>query len=238
MTARLNALRLPYRLFEAVDGRAEAEQLLPRVDTDAYKKNMGQTILPGKMGVYASHAAVWQAFLDSSSNVALILEDDVVFHDDFLAALDLALQAAAHWDILRFNRIRAKLPVSQGRVGTYRMNCYLGPFTGNACYLINRDTAQRLAANIWPQTRALDHELNRFFIHDYRLCGLEPWPSHVDDGGSSFITGAAFGDVCKARWYNRLPNYRLRAANYFRRFWWLALKGMLRPRDHYLGELE
>ena len=182
---------------------------------------MGSPLLPGKLGVYASHLAVWEAFLASGHKVALILEDDVVFHDDFLEAVDTALVHADAWDLVRFNCIRAKLPVTQAHYGRYRLNAYVGPFTGNACYLIHREVAARLLPGLWPQTRALDHELNRFFRHDYRQFGLEPWASHPDDGGESTITGTGFALVRKFPWYQRLPHYRLKAANYFRRAWWL-----------------
>ncbi len=60
-----------------------------------------------------------------------------------------------------------------------------------------------------------------------RQLGLEPWASHPDDGGTSTITGTGFALVKKFRWYRRLPHYRLKAANYLRRFWWLLRKGML-----------
>ena len=88
---------------------------------------------------------------------------------------------------MRFNAIRAKLPVTQGTLGNYRLNAYIGPFTGNACYLIKRDVASKLLSELWPQTRALDHELNRFFVHDYRQRGLEPFASHPDDQNVSTI---------------------------------------------------
>ena len=52
---------------------------------------MGSALLPGKLGVYASHLAVWEAFLASDYDIALILEDDVVFHDDFPEALPAAI---------------------------------------------------------------------------------------------------------------------------------------------------
>jgi len=42
---------------------------------------MGSPLLPGKMGVYASHLGVWTEFLASSHEIALVLEDDVVFHE-------------------------------------------------------------------------------------------------------------------------------------------------------------
>ena len=235
MDAQLGRMGLNYTLYPAINGREEEQRLLQRADPDAYARNMGMPLLPGKLGVYASHLAVWEELLASPHKAALILEDDVVFHDDFLEALDVALAASDQWDILRFNCIRAKLPVTQAQLGRYRLNAYIGPFTGNAAYLIHCDLAKRLAPRLWPQTRALDHELNRFFIHDYRQLGLGPWSSHPDDGGTSTISGTGFALVRKPSWWQRLPHYRVKAANYVRRAVWLWRKGMLWPRaDHTL----
>lgn len=234
MDAQLHAIGLPYQLFEAVDGKARVEELRQRVDVTAYERNMGSRVLPGKMGCYASHVAVWEQLVASPFRMALVLEDDVVFHDDFARSLELAIRAGEHWDTLRFNCIRAKLPVSQGCVGPYRLNAYVGPFTGNATYLLKREIAERMIPNLWPQTRAFDHELNRFFRHNFRQLGMEPFSTHVDDGNVSSITGASFASLRKFKWYQRLPHFRLKAANYFRRFFWLLRKGMLLPRSHSL----
>jgi glycosyl transferase family 25 len=230
MEAQLSAMGLDYVLFDGVDGRAREAELLRTVDVRAFERNMGRRILIGGIGCYNSHLGVWRAFLASGKPVALVLEDDVVFHDDFLDAVDIALRAAAHWDFLKLNRIRAKLPIPQGRIGPYTLNAYLGPATGTGAYLINRRTAERLLPRMLPVTRAIDHEINRFFRHDFRLLGLEPFPSHVDDGNVSLITGTGFADLKKFPTLWRLPNLWLRASNYFRRGAWLARHGMLLPR--------
>lgn len=229
MDAQLRAIGLPYQLFEAVDGKARESELRQRVDAAAYERNMGSRVLPGKMGCYASHVAVWELLVASPYRMALVLEDDVVFHEDFAKSLELAIRAKVHWDTLRFNCVRAKLPVSQGRVGPYRLNAYAGPFTGNATYLLDKDVAKRILPNLWPQTRAFDHELNRFFRHDFRQLGMEPFSTHVDDGNLSSITGANFSGVRKFKWHQRLPHFRLKAGNYVRRFLWLLRRKMLIP---------
>lgn len=227
MEAQLASMGINATLFEAINGKEQAELLSRRVEATAYAENMGQPLLPGKMGVFASHVGVWETFLDSGKDVALVMEDDVVFHDDFLTAVETALSAPAEWDLIRFNCIRAKFPVTQATKNGYRFNAYIGPFTGNACYLITRDLAAKLVKTVWPQTRAMDHELNRFFLHNYRQIGLEPFSSHPDDGGTSTITGKDFSKVKKPHWSKRLPHYRLKAANYFRRLSWLLTHGML-----------
>lgn len=228
MDAQLKRIGLPYQLFEAVDGKTNADELVKKVDVKAYERNMGSRILPGKMGCYASHVRVWEAFLASPFETALILEDDVVFHEDFVESLGWALKMRQHWDTVRFNCIRAKLPVAQAYGGRYRLNAYIGPFTGNATYLLNRRVAERILPGLWPQTRAFDHELNRFFVHDFKQFGLEPFSTHVDDGNVSSITGANFSQVEKFDILHRLPHYRLKAANYWRRFSWLLRKGLLK----------
>ena len=231
MEAQLARMALPYTLFPGVDGRAEEARLLANTDVAAFRRNMGREILIGGIGCYHSHLGVWEAFLATGRPHALVMEDDVVFHDDFLSALRLALRAEAHWDLLKLNRIRAKLPIPQGRIGPYRLMAYLGPNTGTGAYLINRATAARLLPAMRRVTRATDHEINRFFLHDFRLRGLEPFPSHVDDGGQSLITGTGFADVRKFPWYRRLPHYGLRAGNYLRRGAWLARRGELFASD-------
>ena len=222
MEAQLDKLGIAYSLFPGVDGRAEADKLLETVDLKAFERNTGRKILMGGIGCYHSHLGVWRDFLASGHPVALILEDDVVFHDDFLGAIDLALQTQDHWDFLKLNCIRAKMPIAQGRIGPYALNAYLGPATGTGAYLINRATAAKLLPAMLPVTRPTDHQINRFFKYKFRLFGLEPFPSHLDDGNISLITGTGFGDVQKFVRYQRLPNFALRAGNYFRRLFYVA----------------
>ena len=230
MEAQLQRMGLRYRLFPGVDGKAEEERLLANTDIEAFERNMGRKILIGGIGCYHSHLGVWEEFLATDAPIALIMEDDVVFHDDFIEAVRCGLKAQKHWDFLKLNRIRAKLPICQGMVGPYKLNAYVGPATGTGAYLIKRETAAKLLPAMRRVTRATDHEINRFFIHDFRLRGLEPFPSHLDDGGQSLITGAAFADVEKHRGLARWPYYRLKAANYLRRLFYLASRGEIIPK--------
>ncbi|MDX5350729.1 MAG: glycosyltransferase family 25 protein, partial [Paracoccaceae bacterium] len=95
MEAQLATMDLPYLRVSGVDGKARQDELIQTVDLAAFERNMGRRILMGGIGCYHSHLAVWRLFLESGKPIALILEDDVVFHDDFLPAVDLALQAEA-----------------------------------------------------------------------------------------------------------------------------------------------
>lgn len=213
MEARLAQLGLGYTRFSATDGTAEWDRLAATVDAPAFRRNTGRDVMKGEIGCYHSHLAVWQKLADSDAAQALILEDDVVFHDNFADALAVALQEAARWDFLKLNKIRAKHPVTQFRAGGYDFNAYRGPSTGFGAYLIKRDLVRRLLPRMTPITRPIDIEADRIHVHDYRHLGLEPFPSHVDDGNISTITGAGFSNVHKYPWYRRLPAYALRWRN-------------------------
>jgi glycosyl transferase family 25 len=212
METRLAAVGLDYTRFPAIDGRADWDRLAPGVDQPAFRRNVGREVLPGEIGCYASHLGVWQALIDSPHEMALILEDDVVFHDDLLAALDIVLAARESWDMVKLNHIRAKQPVLRRRLGAYRLNAYVGAFTGMGAYLITRRFAVAQMPSMRPVRRPIDHELDRFDVRRFRHYGLEPFPSHVDDGNQSTITGTGFAAVRKFPWYRRLPVYGQRFA--------------------------
>lgn len=227
MELRLAAIGLPYTLFPAIDGRLNFSSLVNDLDAPAFRRNTGREVLPGDLGCYHSHLHVWQSFLSTNADTALVLEDDVIFHDNFLEALASALDARDDWDMLKLNCIRAQHSIVQGAAGHYRLNGYMGPFTGTGAYLITRDLATRLLPDMLPVTRPIDHELDRTFAHDFRHFGLEPFPSHVDDGNESTITGTGFSDVQKFPAWRRLPNYALRWRNIAGKLWHMARRGML-----------
>lgn len=231
---QLDATGLSYRVHAGVDGVAEADRIADQVDVAAFSRTTGRPVLWGGIGCYLSHLAVWKEFLASSVEIALVLEDDAILHPDFLDAVDLSLRARSHWDFLKLGRVRAKLPVRQGFVGPYALNAYVGPATGTSAYLINRQTAARLLAKMLPITRPTDHEINRFYRHDIRLLGLEPFPSHQSKTFTSLIAGPDGYRVAKFPRHHRLPSYGLRLTNYGRRMLWLLRKGMLWPRTRQL----
>jgi glycosyl transferase family 25 len=214
MVKSLADLPLDYTWFRAIDGTKDWHALASSVDIKAFERKTGREVLKGEIGAYHSHLGVWDAFIQSGKQVALILEDDVVFHADFLVALETALLAGDRWDFLKLNKIRAKHPVRQGALGPYALNAYLGAATGLGAYLITHQTATMLLPKMLPITRPIDHELDRTFHHNFRHFGLEPFPSHVDDEKESTITGTAFSKVRKFPKWKRLPYYALRARNF------------------------
>lgn len=222
-----NRIGLSYSIFRGIDGRAQETELRNLTDEPAWNRNMGAPLSAGHMGCYASHVQLWEQIGKGDDDIVLVCEDDVTFHDDFQVALQAALEVQNEWDICRFAKIRAKGPIKVEQIGEYRLNAYWGPFTGNACYLIKRETARKLASSFYPISRAHDHELNRFFEYDIRLMGLEPFAASPRDENESFITGTAMSEAKKFRKWRRIPYYAQKLMNYVRRLLWLKKKGYL-----------
>ena len=231
MEQRLEALGLAYELLPAVDGRAQWEQLLPTVDMTAFQRHTGGDVLPGEIGCYHSHLQAWQRLLASDADVLLVLEDDMVFHDDFLPALRTALRGRAHWDLLKLAKIRAKQPVCQGLLGAYHLNACVGAFTGFGAYLIQRDAVHRLLPQLLPIRAPIDRELEQVHRHDIRHFSLEPFPAHPQDEGQSTITGEHFSHVRRYPLSRRWTKYAEQTRNLLGRVVYLARRGRLRSRS-------
>jgi glycosyl transferase family 25 len=213
ITKQLSTLGLLFQHFEALDGRELWEELRHTVDLQAFERNTGRHVMQGEIGCYHSHLEVWKKLAAQQAEIALVLEDDVLLHDDFREALDAAIASASKWDILKLSKMRAKHPVTQLKLSKWTINAYLGAATGTGSYLIKREVAINLLPKMLPITRPIDHEIDRSHVHNLRHFGLEPFPSHVDDGGESTITGTAFSDVEKFSKWKRIPNYILRSKN-------------------------
>lgn len=227
MQQRLNDLGLNYHWQPAIDGAARKDELWDSVNQKVFERNVGRSVLLGEIGCYHSHLMAWREFLQTTDDVLLVLEDDVVFGADFMSALALALKHKADWDFLKLNKIRAKQPVCQKRLGDYRLNAYIGPATGFGAYLIQRHTAEKLLPKMLPIRRPIDHEADRIFEHDFRHYGLEPFPSEVRDEQESTITGSSFNAVQRWGLYRRLPSYIMRLTNQLRRIIYLWRKKRL-----------
>ncbi|MEL6682206.1 MAG: glycosyltransferase family 25 protein [Pseudomonadota bacterium] len=213
MDQQLRSLGLTYTLFEAVNGKQDWSVLKDSVDIADFERNVGRPVMPGEIGCYHSHLRVWEDFAKTDAPVSLILEDDVVFADEFRDAVDAALLVHEQWDILKLNHIRAKLPINRRQVGKWSLCEFIGPLTGTGAYLINQSVIPKLQARFQPITRPIDHEMDRSHIHKIQHFGLCPFPSVVQDDGQSTITGRNHSGVQKFSRFQRLHVYVNRIQN-------------------------
>lgn len=108
------------------------------------------------------HIRVLQDIVRNKVQTALVIEDDVVFDDDFVNKFNLNLMSTPKdWDMI-FIGSGCDLRVPQYRIqeGT---TAYLKAHPASKCtdsYLITYDSAERLCKTIIPFTMPIDFELN------------------------------------------------------------------------------
>ena len=151
----------------------------------------------------------------------------MIFHEDFVDSLRLSPDASDYWNLLNLNSTRAKFSICQGNIGKYCLNAFLGPFTGNACYLLKRETAARIAPSLEEMKLPFEHEISQFDRHNYRLFGLEPFPTHVDDNGVSQITGVRDEKIQKTAGLRRIQHLNFKAHSYVHRAAFLLKVGRI-----------
>ena len=101
ITARLDALGIKHRFFDAVDGRSlspdELERLAPQSALLLDRK-----LTPGEIGAGASHIAAIRQLVDENHDFACVMDDDAVPFTDAPLFLDPeALNSLPQFDVLR-----------------------------------------------------------------------------------------------------------------------------------------
>ena len=79
----------PYQVIDGVDGRRlSAAELAQIYDAAAAQRRFGRDLTPGEIGCAASHFVAYRRMVAERIGVALILEDDALLGNQFLAVLE------------------------------------------------------------------------------------------------------------------------------------------------------
>ena len=79
ISPQLEALKLSFEIFPAVNGREDNHPLLSKYDEGLSKLYRGKTLSPGQLGCYASHYLLWEKCVDLDEPV-IVIEDDALLH--------------------------------------------------------------------------------------------------------------------------------------------------------------
>ena len=139
MTARLAAVGVPFRFFDAVDGRAQ--RLPETIDGARVVRTLFKT--EAALACTASHRLLQRIIAEGDAETVLILEDDATIPQDFVEAVEQAL--ALDFDVFKLEGVNAsKRRLMVGRVGRYDVIITNRPSVGSAGYLLRRDAARRI----------------------------------------------------------------------------------------------
>jgi GR25 family glycosyltransferase involved in LPS biosynthesis len=141
MTARLGAVGVPFRFFDAVDGRAQ--RLPDAIDGARVVRTLFKT--EAALACTASHRLLQRIIAQGDAETVLILEDDATIPEDFVEAVEQAL--ALEFDVFKLEGVNAsKRRITVGRVGRYDVIITNRVSVGSAGYLLRRDAARRICS--------------------------------------------------------------------------------------------
>ena len=192
--AALNAQGIAFERFDAVVGATVSAAELARVyDPAANKTRFRYPLLPGEIGCYLSHLALWEKIANGPGAGAIILEDDFAAEPGLarvLAALDPASQG---WDLLKlFTRRPGKKMLDTGPLcdGFDLARPYQVPNT-TLGYALTKASAGHLCRVSVPFARPIDEDHKRFWEHGLRIKLVCPSPLRLGEEATVGSTIAA-----------------------------------------------
>ncbi len=88
MTDELQKLDLKGIRISGVNGRNLSVEEKALYSEELNKKYFRHSLTEGEIGCYLGHRKIWQHMVENQIERAIILEDDVLFHDNFPAAIE------------------------------------------------------------------------------------------------------------------------------------------------------
>ena len=187
MTAKCDAVGLPFELVPAVDGSTLSFPH-PAFDAWGYRYLHGRRVIPAEVGCYLSHVACAQRLLDSQDTHALILEDDVAFPSDFTAILRAAMAEDDSWDILRLSTMNTGRKFGfRDLPGGRRLAKAFTREKGAGAYVINRAAARWITGRLMPMRLSYDIAFDLEYLAGLRAVFVDPPPVDQRDEPASQI---------------------------------------------------
>lgn len=176
MQQSLDTLGLPYRFFEAIDGRGAPHPLFSRYDERMALVRRGIPLSVGELGCFASHYLVWEHCL-TEGRPLLICEDDIAFGPRFKEAWIIAARKIDNYELLRFSAHKNRRYVVCETVAEgMDIVRFERPPLGASCYSITPDAARSLLNHSHHWFEPVDLHLDRFWQHGVPSRGFMPPP--------------------------------------------------------------
>ncbi len=182
MDSQLSAIGITYERIAAVD-RLTLDSSVPEFDAKGYARMHGRSFHDGEVACYLSHIACLRAFLNSSADHALILEDDCLLPDNLSTLLDAAIAKSHEWDILRLSTVNSGIRIPYCRIDqSHSFAIALTREKGAGGYVVNRDCAAIFIKELLPIRVAWDIAFDIEFLMGLRSVFVEPPPIDQNTG--------------------------------------------------------
>ena len=214
MTQRLEAAGVPYEFFEAVNGYKLDPDNMDFYDRKRRCRYFGRDLLPGELGCLLSHYNVFKKMDEENIEHAVILEDDVIFENDFPQVLQALLNTAVKWDVIRFlgskkiyKRGCRKIAPLADRYQLARLPTAPGGAHG---YLMTLKAARVMVAHMQKNWLPIDTLQGRTWETGLETLVVHPAPLYPDAEAGSTIGDARFDKTVRLEGIEKklFPLYR------------------------------
>ncbi|WP_119155608.1 glycosyltransferase family 25 protein [Caldimonas tepidiphila] len=178
MTEQAGLIGLPVQRVEAVDGCALTPDEVEGIYSPSLNQNQfHRPLVPGEIGCYASHRALWHRLLASNDTMFAVFEDDVILSARLPQALAAISELPPDWDMIKLVRRKREATRSvQSLSDGSSLVCYPRVPSLTAAYVITRSGAQKLLQYRTPFGRPVDVDLRHWWECGLRIYGLRPCP--------------------------------------------------------------
>ena len=193
ISARLQALGIPFKFVPGVDGRKIDVPSHPGYDSFKRRIFFGRDLSNGELGCVLAHRNACSHFLESGFAAALVLEDDALLSDNLPGVLADLLAVRDRWDLVRFlgreKNYRASRLIAPLPHGGAHLARPLGTPGGAYGYLLNSRAARRLLELTDPIWLPIDTLHGMTWHTDLTTLSVVPSPILPDDDTPSCIDG-------------------------------------------------
>ena len=178
-----------FEFFDALSGALGHELFFSRYDEHEYLLNCGRPAVPGEIGCYASHRALWQRCVDLNEPI-IIMEDDFSLDPRFSEAVQLVGDIIGDYGYLRLQVETRARKRDVRAYGDFMVHHYTKVPHSMMCYALVPDVAMRLLERSVVLDAPVDVMLKKNWEYGVRLHGLSPYTvSDYDGGHHSTIPG-------------------------------------------------
>lgn len=243
MRARLEKTGAPFSFIEAVNGKVPGFDPGTLYDGAKRRRYFGRDLMPGEIGCLLSHRKLFEKMVTEKIPYAIILEDDVIFEDDFLEAMKALPLSPVKWDVVRFlgsQKIYArgcrKIAPLIGQYWMARLPTSPGGAHG---YMLTLHAAEVMLKHMQSSWVPIDTLQGRMWETGLETLVLHPAPLHIDLGVGSTIGDERMDKTVRLQGLERIffPLNRLayKLSDTFgkRYIYWSSW-----PRDRFAGRLK
>tara|TARA_X000000950_G_scaffold36329_2_gene38831 strand:- start:2011 stop:2790 length:780 start_codon:yes stop_codon:yes gene_type:complete len=176
MKEALDKVGLSYTRIDAVLGK-DLEKPIHEFNEKRFNVLTGKHKSHGEIGCYLSHIKALKEFLKSSSDHALILEDDVNLPDHLPKLITEAITHSQHWDLLRLSSSRDGQYIKIANMSSDSQLVYNTKVLKNTgAYVINRKAAKSCVDKMLPMCLPYDVALDHDWDLGFKTACITPFP--------------------------------------------------------------